>query len=196
VSDGYLMGGRTEFYASSKEYYNRREKYQNDYIFDTIQKPFDCSIPFNEYCDLCMIWDYSLLCDKPDYNGESIIIGTMGSANINYDTSFSTSIHCAVLQLKNPELILTKYVYYYLLNNIHLLQDGFSGINTKYLPKLYISNIKIPIPLLEKQQQIIDLYNDTEKMKNQTHIQKIMVDKQCDLYSLNNKLKIEYILYN
>ena len=55
-----------------------------------------------------------------------------------------------------------KYIYYYLLINIEILQKGFVGVGIQHISKEYISNIKIPIPSLEKQLEIVKYceYND------------------------------------
>ena len=56
----------------------------------------------------------------------------------------------------------TKYIYYYLLFNKDLLEKGFVGANHKNISKEFISNIKIPIPSLDKQKEIVEYceYND------------------------------------
>ena len=48
-------------------------------------------------------------------------------------------------------MILIKYIYYYLLNNMEILENGFVGLGIKNLSNDYIKNIKIPIPTIEKQ---------------------------------------------
>lgn len=93
--------------------------------------------------------------DNPQYKEESIIIGTGGTANIHYsDIPFSTTSHCCVLHKKSDEVNI-KYVYYYLLCNIYILEKGFKGVGLKNLSKTYIGNINISFPNLETQNKII-----------------------------------------
>jgi len=93
--------------------------------------------------------------DEADYEEESIIIGDGGEANINFNNKFSCSDHCYIIHIKDNKCKL-KYIYYYLVNNIKLLQDGFTGVALKNISKNYIKNIKIPVPSLEKQEEIIN----------------------------------------
>jgi len=60
-------------------------------------------------------------------------------------------------------MILIKYIYYYLLNNMEILENGFVGLGIKNLSNDYIKNIKIPIPTIEKQNEIVKYcdYNDS-----------------------------------
>ena len=99
--------------------------------------------------------------DVPDYNEESLIIGTGGTANIKYSKKFSCSTDNFIITIKEKQLI--KYIYYYLLNNIEILQKGFIGSAIKHISKEYICNIKIPIPLIKRQKEIVDYceYNNT-----------------------------------
>jgi restriction endonuclease S subunit len=88
-------------------------------------------------------------CDEPDYKDDNyIILGTGGNPNIHYQYNFSCSGDCIVLKS-------TKYIYYYLSNNISILEEGFKGATIKHISKEYIKNIKIPIPSIEKQNKIV-----------------------------------------
>jgi type I restriction enzyme S subunit len=96
--------------------------------------------------------------DSPDYEGESIIIGDGGTPNINYGYQFSASNICYILQNKNKSVVNLKYVYYYLLNNLEIMDDLYigNGDDVKHISKASIKNIKIPIPPIEKQNEIIE----------------------------------------
>ena len=64
---------------------------------------------------------------------------------------------------KNNNENTTKYIYYYLYANISILEKGFVGANHKNISHEYLQNIKIPIPSLDKQKEIVEYceYNDT-----------------------------------
>ena len=96
--------------------------------------------------------------DSPDYEGESIIIGDGGTPNINYGYQFSASNICYILQNKNKSVVNLKYVYYCLLNNLEIMDDLYigNGDDVKHISKASIKNIKIPIPPIEKQNEIIE----------------------------------------
>ena len=104
----------------------------------------------------------SKYCDMFDYEDECVIIGTGGNANIKYSSKFSCSADNFILKENDDKLILVKYIYYYLLNNIDILQNGFFGVGLQHISKKYIMDIKIHIPSLERQKESVEYceYND------------------------------------
>src|SRR3989344_1570670 len=102
--------------------------------------------------------------DEPDYKKESIIIGDGGAPNINYSDKFSVSDHCYILQNKNDINYKLKYIYYYLLNNIEIMENLYTGVGIKNISKVDISNLEIPVPPIEEQEQFI-IYSEN-KLKN------------------------------
>jgi type I restriction-modification system DNA methylase subunit len=127
--------------------------------------------------------------DEVDYEEESIIIGDGGEANINFNNKFSCSDHCYIIHIKDNKCKL-KYIYYYLVNNIKLLQDGFTGVALKNISKNYIKNIKIPIPSKDRQEEIInylELINET----NNTSQKKIIELKKLNEYYIKREMKNE-----
>jgi restriction endonuclease S subunit len=80
-----------------------------------------------------------------------------------------------------------KYIYYYLFLNIEILEKGFIGVGIKHISKEYLSNIKIPIPSLEKQEEIVKYLDFIyEKCINASN-DKIIQLKQLNEYCLNNQ---------
>lgn len=110
--------------------------------------------------------DQSKFIDTAIFEGESLIIGDGGSANINfYDKKFSASDHCYVIQ-KDSQDIDVKYVYYYLKSNLQILEAGFKGAGLKNISKKYISEIKIPLLPIQDQQKIAVLLSQIEELIN------------------------------
>ena len=108
--------------------------------------------------------DQSKFIDTAVFEGESLIIGDGGSANINfYDKKFSASNHCYVIQ-KDSQNIDVKYVYYYLKLNLQILEAGFKGAGLKNISKKYISEIKIPLLSLQDQQKITGFLSQIEEL--------------------------------
>ena len=114
--------------------------------------------PFYTSSQIC-----SKYCDVPDYTDECLIIGTGGNANIKYSSRFSCSADNIVMTIHGAE---TKYVYYYLYNNIHILEKGFVGTGLKHISKDYVKKIKIPIPPLDRQIEVIQYIEKTENINN------------------------------
>ena len=95
--------------------------------------------------------------DKPQYYEEALILGTGGSASIHCAANpFSTSTDCIVVTPKSEDFK-TKFVYYYLLGNIHILEKGFKGAGLKHISKTYIENIDIPIFPIDIQNKIVSV---------------------------------------
>lgn len=75
-------------------------------------------------------------------DGEGIIMGTGGNATLHYyNGKFSTSTDCIVLQTN--ENVRCKYLYYFFLANMNILEAGFKGAGLKHTNKNYISDISI-----------------------------------------------------
>ena len=124
-------------------------------------------------------------CDEYDYDEECLIIGTGGNANIKYDNKFSCSTDNFVIKIDNK--ISTKYVYYYLFINIDILQKGFIGVGLQHISKEYLKSIKIPIPSLEKQNEIIKYLDFIYEKTNITTHLKIQELRQLNEFCLNNQ---------
>jgi type I restriction enzyme, S subunit len=105
--------------------------------------------------------------DEPDYEEESLIIGDGGEANINYGIKFSTSDHCYILQNKNKAAINLKYTYYYLYYNLDIMKLLYTGVAIKNISKTNIEGIKISIPSIDKQKEIIDYCEFNDILINQ-----------------------------
>jgi len=107
-------------------------------------------------------------CDNFDYKDYSVIIGTGGNANIKFDKEFACSADNFIIKNKD-ENINIKYIYYYLLININILEELFQGLGLNHLSKENFCNVMIPIPSIEEQEKIVKeldiINNDIESMK-------------------------------
>ena len=80
--------------------------------------------------------------DKFDYDEEGIIMGTGGNATLHYYSGkFAVSTDCLVL-LPNSSYK-CKYLYYFFLHNMRILEGGFRGAGLKHTSKSYIENIEL-----------------------------------------------------
>lgn len=104
--------------------------------------------------------------DTEQYFDEALIFGTGGSASIHYENQpFSTSTDCFVT-ITTDKNVNTRYVYYYLSNNIHILELGFKGAGLKHISKKYLEDIVIYIPDLEAQNKIVTLLDKIKAISN------------------------------
>lgn len=91
-------------------------------------------------------------CDVADYNEEAVIIGTGGKANVKISSNFSCSADNFIVKSNN---ILNKYIFYYLHQNINVLERLFHGTTIKHLTKEGLINVEIPKISNEKQQELV-----------------------------------------
>ena len=116
--------------------------------------------------------------DEPDYEEESLIIGDGGEPNINYGIKFSASDHCYILQNKNKLVLNIKYAYYYLYHNLDMMRQLYTGVAIKNISKTNIEGIKIPIPSLERQEEIIGIYENIAEEHKKNFLDKIEQENQ------------------
>jgi type I restriction enzyme S subunit len=150
--------------------------------------------------------------DTPDYLGESIIIGDGGAANINYCYEFSASDNCFILQNKNKSILNLKYAYYYLSNNLDIMNNLYTGsgdtvsqplsvhqplsfrqpLAVRHLSKSSLKNITIPVHSLDKQYEIVEYCENNEN--NIKELEKEIVEnrKRMAQYMKDSKKIIEF----
>ena len=132
----------------------------------------------------------NLYLDTYDYIGEGIIINKTngsGKAMVYYGNN-KYNVGETTLHFKsNNNEVQTKYIYYYLLHNIELIEAYFKGANQKSIVEDDLFKIKIPISSLEKQQEIVKYLDFIYEKANKTSNEKINELKQLNQYCLNNQ---------
>jgi len=98
-------------------------------------------------------------CDVADYNEEALIIGTGGNINIHIAKNFSCSADNFIITHKN-----IWYIYYFLMGNLNILDDGFKGATIKHISKEYMEEMNIPIPTIEIQNEIVKKCDKIQKL--------------------------------
>ncbi|MBP3890968.1 MAG: restriction endonuclease subunit S [Solobacterium sp.] len=118
------------------------------------------------------------------FDGEYLIMGTGGNATLHYfNGKFATSTDTLTIKVKNN--VRTKYLYYYLLSNFHILEQGFKGAGLKHTNKNYIENIQInSFPDLKEQDFIISILN---------RISNTFDKKNKELELLSNLVKSRFV---
>lgn len=90
-----------------------------------------------------------------------------GKCNLFLDKNFSLAKQTIVYRAMNNDENTTKYVYYYLLFNKKIIENGFIGANHKNISKEYVSNIQIPFPSLKRQKEIVEYCEANDALINQ-----------------------------
>ncbi len=118
-------------------------------------------------------------CTAYDFDTEAIIIGDGGTANIHYyKGKFSVTDHAYIFEKLNDEISL-RYIYFVIRNNLNLLQAGFKGIGLQNIAKKFIKEqVKIPLPPLEIQAQIV---SECERVEEQYNTIRMSIEKYQEL---------------
>ncbi len=118
------------------------------------------------------------------FDGEGIIMGTGGNATLHYyNGKYAVSTDCVVLKPK--EKLKCKYLYYFFLSNMSLLQAGFKGAGLKHTNKEYIGNIDIDfIPSLEEQNSVIQILDS---------VLRFITYRKKELLLLDNLIKARFV---
>lgn len=123
--------------------------------------------------------------DTCEFDNLCLIINRGGQMNVRVDRKFSVShddIHVlSFIEGKTNEYTV-KYLGYYLKTNISILENGMNGTTLKHLNKSYLEEITIPLPSLERQQEIvaaIDVWNDFTRREEEMLT---MLEKQMMFY--------------
>jgi type I restriction enzyme M protein len=103
-------------------------------------------------------------CVTADFNLEALVIGDGGSANIHYINGlFSASDHTYILKSMDNRIIL-KYIYWVIYYNLDIIETGFQGQGLKNVSKKHLQSIKLPIPPLEVQREIVAEIESYQKL--------------------------------
>ncbi|UUM24607.1 restriction endonuclease subunit S [Mycoplasma sp. 3686d] len=72
-------------------------------------------------------------------------------------TKFWASAHCYILRPKNEEVLLNKYLYYFLKNQENFIKNQASGVTLLSLSEDSILNLKITLPDIKTQEKIVEI---------------------------------------
>ena len=110
------------------------------------------------------------------YDGEGIIMGTGGNATLHYyHGKYAVSTDCIVL---NPDdRVRCKYLYYFFLANMPILEAGFKGAGLKHTNKKYIGSITIPeLPPYDEQDRVIEVLDKISGIINARNLEIAALD--------------------
>lgn len=98
--------------------------------------------------------------NQKNRDGNDFTLTRVGDININYiDKQYYLTDNGFSLKSKQED-IMTKYIYYLLSHNKHYLTNLYKGTAQKVISKTNLKSIKIPIPTLERQKEIIGIYEN------------------------------------
>ena len=93
--------------------------------------------------------------NKKNRDGDEITLTQVGDININFmETPYYLTDNGFSIKTKTNSLLI-KYLYYLLKNNNELIQKSYRGTAQKVISKTNLKLIKVPIPTIERQQEIV-----------------------------------------
>jgi type I restriction enzyme M protein len=105
--------------------------------------------------------------NEKNRDGDELTLTRVGDININYIDKpyYLTDNGFSVKSKKNDTI--TKYIFYLLLHNKHYLIDLYQGTAQKVISKTNLKSIKIPIPSLERQKEIVEYCESNDNLIKQ-----------------------------
>lgn len=94
--------------------------------------------------------------DKYAFDCECVLIAGNGELNVKYyNGKFNAYQRVYIVESTDKEFLDSKYLYYFLSQQIHIIKNKAIGGVIKYIKLEHLADIKIPIPNIEKQKQIV-----------------------------------------
>jgi type I restriction enzyme S subunit len=116
--------------------------------------------------------------NQTNREGNDFTLTRVGDININYiDKPYYLTDNGFSLKSKQEDII-TKYTYYLLSHNKEYLTNLYQGTAQKVISKTNLKSIKIPIPTLERQEEIIGIYENIAEEHKKNFLDKIEQENQ------------------
>jgi restriction endonuclease S subunit len=127
--------------------------------------------------------------NQKNRDGNDFTLTRVGDININYMTNPYYLTDNGFSIKSNQNEVITKYVYYLLLHNKNYLINLYQGLGQKVISKTNLKLIKIQIPSLVVQNDIVQYLDFIYEKSNKTSTEKINELKQLNEFCLNNQMK-------
>ena len=125
--------------------------------------------------------------NQKNSDGIDFTLTRVGNINVNYtDKPYYLTNNGFSLKSKQEDIV-TKYIYYMLSHNTDYLKNLYQGTAKKVISKTKLKSIKIPIPSLEHQLEIIKYLDFIYGKANKTNNERIADLKQLNEFRLNNQ---------
>ena len=141
-----------------------------------------CSIKGHKYYNDFTYDGEGIIINKTNGSGKCAVYYAIGKYNVG-----NTTIHFR----SNNNNILTKYIYYFLKNNISILENYFVGSAQKSIPIDKFNSIQIPIHKIEEQRRIIRILDDLSNQKKLLNQRIKGINNQKNYYFENKMSNID-----
>ena len=164
---------KNEYYENGNNLWVSVRELNGGYIYDTKEKINDLGV---QNSSVKLFKKDTILFSFKLSIGKTAIVGN----------PLYTNEAIAGILSKNNDLLNNKYLYYYLtINDFSKLGSGILGNGS--LNKKSLEQIKIPIPSLDHQQEIVKYLDFIYEKANKTSSEKIAELKQLNEFCLNNQ---------
>ena len=164
---------KNEYYENGNNLWVSVRELNGGYIYDTKEKLTDLGV---KNSSVKLFPKDTILFSFKLSIGKTAIVGN----------PLYTNEAIAGILSKNNDLLNNKYLYFYLtINDFSKLGSGILGNGS--LNKKSLAEIKIPIPSLEKQKEIVAYLDYIYEKANKTSLTKIEELKQLNEFCLNNQ---------
>ena len=117
--------------------------------------------------------------NKPNRNPDEIVISRVGNACLSFMSSkYYLTDNALAIVSKDQNKMIIKYLYYYLTQNIEKLREQYSGTAQPVISKTRLYEIIIPLPSLERQQQIVESIDGFTQLAHHEEQALKMLEKQ------------------
>jgi len=126
------------------------------------------------------------------YDGTFIIHGSRGSTIkesifMTNNEKFAIGTSMFISEIKNKNECISKYIYYYLRINQSIFSKYINGTAIPMISKSNYYDIKIPIPSIERQQEIVTYLDFIYERANKTSNEKIAELKKLNEFCIHNQ---------
>lgn len=99
------------------------------------------------------------------YDCECILVAGNGDLNVKYyNGKFNAYQRTYIIEIKNKELDI-RYLYHFLTKYINILRKNSIGGVIKYIKLGDLTDIKIPLPSVDKQQKIVSILDKADEIR-------------------------------
>lgn len=99
------------------------------------------------------------------YDCECILVAGNGDLNVKYyNGKFNAYQRTYIIEIKNKELDI-RYLYHFLTKYINILRKNSIGGVIKYIKLGDLTDIKLPLPSIDKQQKIVSILDKADEIR-------------------------------
>jgi type I restriction enzyme S subunit len=133
--------------------------------------------------NLSDLWTTEELAGKFLSEGEFVAIPWGGNPVVHYHNGKFLTADNRIAIVNDSSVLLTKYLYYYLLENLEVIKSFYKGAGIKHPTMSKVLDLPIPIPPVETQKAIIEILDKFITIENELQAELQARTSQMEFYS-------------